>query len=168
LFYITIKPFVKKSSYSKRMQVLPADITFTESSAYKIIAITVDFSPSDSIAINNAISQGGNKAEYVLIHIVETAGAQMMYDEIADKETFSDNQFLKKYSDELENKGFRVTTSLGYGNPKISIPEIVIKHNADLLVMGAHGHRALKDLLFGTTVDAIRHKIKIPLMIVRV
>ena len=39
--------------------------------------------------------------------------------------------------------------------------------NADLLVMGAHGHRLLKDILFGTTVDAVRHLLKTPVLIVR-
>jgi manganese transport protein len=32
--------------------------------------------------------------------------------------------------------------------------------------MGAHGHKGFKDLLFGTTVDAVRHKVKIPVLIV--
>ena len=32
--------------------------------------------------------------------------------------------------------------------------------------MGAHGHKGFKDLLLGTTVDAVRHKIKIPVLIV--
>ena len=33
--------------------------------------------------------------------------------------------------------------------------------------MGAHGHRALKDLAFGTTVGAVRHAVKVPVLIVR-
>jgi manganese transport protein len=32
--------------------------------------------------------------------------------------------------------------------------------------MGAHGHRGFKDLLFGTTVDVLRHRLKIPLLII--
>jgi len=36
-----------------------------------------------------------------------------------------------------------------------------------LLVMGAHGHRAFKDLIFGTTLDAVRHNVKIPVLIVK-
>jgi len=41
-----------------------------------------------------------------------------------------------------------------------------MQQGIDLLVMGAHGHKGFKDLLFGTTVDSVRHKIKIPLFIV--
>ncbi|MCK6695817.1 MAG: universal stress protein, partial [Thermoanaerobaculia bacterium] len=33
--------------------------------------------------------------------------------------------------------------------------------------MGAHGHRTIKDLIFGATVDAVRHAVRIPVLIVR-
>ena len=67
----------------------------------------------------------------------------------------------------LAEKGFTVNTKLGFGNPKHAIPEIVNQDKSDLLVMGAHGHTGVKDILFGTTVDAVRHRIKIPVFIVR-
>ena len=38
--------------------------------------------------------------------------------------------------------------------------------NCDLLVMGTHGHTTFKDILFGTTVESVRHKIDIPLVLV--
>ena len=37
----------------------------------------------------------------------------------------------------------------------------------DLVVMGAHGHKGLKDIVFGTTINAVRHKLKAPLLVVR-
>jgi manganese transport protein len=39
--------------------------------------------------------------------------------------------------------------------------------DADLLVMGAHGHKLFKDLIFGATVDTVRHRVKIPVLIVQ-
>jgi manganese transport protein len=53
---------------------------------------------------------------------------------------------------------------LGFGNPKSVIPKLVF--DSDLLVMGTHGHTALKDMLFGTTVERVRHNISIPLVLV--
>ena len=41
---------------------------------YHRIAITVDFSKGDTNVINSALAIGKTKAEYILIHIVETAG----------------------------------------------------------------------------------------------
>ena len=29
----------------------------------------------------------------------------------------------------------------------------------DLIVMGAHGHRGVKDLIFGNTINAVRHQV---------
>ncbi len=169
LIYITFTPIVKKAK-EKEKQVpdgLPDDLKIITTKNYKRIAITVDFSNSDSKAISNALSQGGKNAKYILIHIVETAGARMMNNEIDDLETVSDKVNLEKYKEELISKGYEIETQLGFGNPKKSIPEIVNNCNCDLLVMGAHGHRGLKDILFGTTLDAVRHGVNTPVLIVK-
>ncbi len=169
LMYITFSPIIKKAK-AKENRVpdgLPDDLNIIATKKYKRIAITVDFSTSDSKAISNAVSQGGNTASYILIHIVETAGARMMNSEIDDLETASDKINLEKYKTDLMSKGFTIETQLGFGNPKKSIPEIVNNCNCDLLVMGAHGHRALKDIIFGTTLDTVRHNVKVPVLIVK-
>ncbi len=168
LVYITLFPLVKKSK-ARRKNVpdgLPQDLQLVASKSYQRIAVTVDFSSSDNVAISNAIAQGGKSAEYILIHIVETAGARMMGQEIDDLETESDRKSLDKYKLNLEAQGYTISVRLGFGNPKRSIPEIVNSETCDLLVMGAHGHHALMDLIFGTTLDAVRHKVKIPVLIV--
>ena len=38
---------------------------------------------------------------------------------------------------------------------------------ADLLVMGAHGHGGIKDLIFGNTINPVRHQLNIPILVVR-
>jgi manganese transport protein len=169
LIYITVAPIIKnvKHKVTHAPDGLAADLNITYTNRYKRIAITVDFSMSDSKAISNAFSQGGKNAEYILIHIVETAGARMMGHEIDDLETVSDKSNLEKYRSDLTEKGYSVQTKLGFGNPKKSIPEIVNNCDCDLLVMGAHGHRAFKDLLFGTTLDEVRHNVKVPVLIVK-
>jgi manganese transport protein len=42
-----------------------------------------------------------------------------------------------------------------------------VEFNADLIVMGGHGHKGFKDFIFGSTVEAVRHKVEIPVLIVR-
>lgn len=169
LLYITFSPIVKsvKQKITYAPDGLPRDLKITDTKKYNRIAITVDFSSSDSKAISNAFAQGGKTAEYILIHIVETAGARMMGHEIDDLETHSDKINLEKYKTDLEAKGYIIETKLGFGSPKKSIPDIVNNSDCDLLVMGAHGHRALKDLLFGTTLDEVRHNVKVPVLIVK-
>ena len=169
LFYIAFSPVIKKVKLN-RSHVPDGKIETLDifgGIKYHCIAITVDFSSSDNNAISNAIAQGGKTAEYILIHIVETAGARLMGNEIDDLETLTDKKNLDQYQIELESKGFTIRTKLGFGNPKKSIPEIVNETNCDLLVMGAHGHKAFKDIIFGTTLDAVRHNVKVPVLIVK-
>jgi manganese transport protein len=32
--------------------------------------------------------------------------------------------------------------------------------------MAGHGHSGLKDLIFGTTINSVRHRVKVPMLIV--
>ncbi len=168
LLYITFRPLFKQKE--KEITPVHPEVIFLKPEKiqpYKRIAIAVDFSKSDQFNISNALAQGGKQAEYVLIHIVESAGALFMKNEIRDYEFMTDVSNLNQYSDQLNSAGYSVSIKIGYGNPKKSIPALVKEFNADLLVMGAHGHKGFKDMIFGTTVDAVRHGINIPLLIVR-
>ena len=46
------------------------------------------------------------------------------------------------------SQGYNVNVKLGFGNPKRCIPSLVKAFDADLLVMGSHGHRMMKDLIY--------------------
>src|SRR6185295_12059325 len=46
------------------------------------------------------------------------------------------------------------------------IVRIVKEAKAEMLVIGAHGHTGLKDLIYGETTDAVRHELSIPVLIV--
>ena len=92
----------------------------------------------------------------------------MVYGEkVDDHETLIDEKLLNEYKDMLTEKGFKVEIQLGFGKPTKVIPAIINEGNYDILVMGTHGHTGFKDLVFGTTVNKLRHKISIPLLIVK-
>lgn len=170
LLYIVIKPFITKAKHNIENHSphnLKLNFSKTESYDKKNIAISVDFSDADEIAINSAFELGGIHANYTLIHIVETIGAMMYGEHIEDHETTIDEKLLKEYQEMLSEKGFKVTVKLGFGKPNTTIPKIVNEGNFDILVMGTHGHTGFKDIIFGTTVDKLRHKISIPLFIVK-
>ena len=171
LLYIVFKPFVAKSKISiQNHSPHNLKIQFTKSGNYnkKNIAITVDFSSADEIALNNAFELGGIEAKYTLIHVVETVGAIIYGGNIDDHETLVDEKLLLEYKEMLYSKGYKVETKLGFGKPNKVIPSIINEGQYDVLVMGTHGHTGLNDLLFGTTVDNVRHKIKIPLFVIKI
>jgi manganese transport protein len=68
---------------------------------------------------------------------------------------------------EVEERQFQVNIDLRFGRP---VDEIIksVKDNAfDLMVFGSHGHRLMGDIIYGQTVDAVRHAIDIPVFVVR-
>jgi manganese transport protein len=170
LLYIAFKPLLdirRAEQLAKAPHGTAADLSSLEKPTYQKITIAIDFSDVDTLAIKSALAQGGKYATYQLVHVVETAGALWYGSEIADRESADDKLALQKYADQLMAHGYNVQTQIGYGNPKRILPEIIQHFDSDLLVMGAHGHKWMKDLILGATVDTVRHRVKIPVLIVR-
>ncbi|MCC6685195.1 MAG: universal stress protein, partial [Bacteroidia bacterium] len=117
--------------------------------------------------IEYATSVGGKSIKYLLIHIVESAGARMMGDEIIDMETKADMDLLNGYCTALGKLGYQCEAFLDFGSPVKKIAEIVSQQNCDLVIMGAHGHKGIKDIIFGSTADEVRHNVNVPVMIVK-
>ena len=132
------------------------------------IAIALDFSENDEKLIAHAISQGNKDASYILMHIVESVSAKFFGEESDDDETRKDKLRLDSYAKQLTDLGYQVETELGYKNRTKGIVKIVNKSGADMLVMGAHRHTGIKDYLFGETIEAVRHELKITVLIVNV
>lgn len=168
LLYIIFQPFVSKRDYNLKgphKEYLPLE--FEIKNQFKRIAVTLDFSVKDQETISRALTTGGKEADYLLIHVEESAGALMMEKDISNLETNKDYENLQRYVDRLSENGYRATYELGQGSRSKIIPEITKKFNADLLVMGAHGHRGIKDIVLGETINAVRHNIDIPLLAVK-
>jgi len=170
LFYITLKPLVAKRMPQAKVY-LPhgafKGVDQLEVPEYQDIAIALDFTEADHKTMEHALHIGGKSTNYYLIHAVETAGAWVMGSDIQDMETNSDIQNLEEYAIALRELGYQCEACIGYGSAKKAIPLLVKEKGADLLVMGSHGHQAFKDLIFGTTVGAVRHAVGIPVLIVR-
>jgi manganese transport protein len=169
LFYIIFKPILNKT-YRKVQHVPHIEQIFIDENLkeikYSNIAIAVDFSNSDKKSLATALNLGGKDAIYTLIHVVETAGSIVHGNNTYDYETLSDRIYLEKYKKELIEMGYTISILLAFGSPKKKISKIVNKEDFDILIMGAHGHKLFKDILFGTTVDTVRHNVNIPVLIV--
>jgi len=169
LLFIFLYPLI--NSRKREVNAAPhgnaLDIQEIEKINYTRIGITVDFSKNDRNTIRHALIQGGKNARYYLIHVVETAVARYHGDSALDYETQSDAENLEKYRINLQELGYESTAHIGYGGTVKAIVDITEENKLELLVMGAHGHKGLKDLILGTTVNSVRHKVAIPVLIVR-
>jgi len=168
LVYVFIHPFLKSKS-RKRVQLPHGKAEkFVEGKpvAYQNIGITVDFSGNDERVIQHALAQGGKSCTYTFIHIVESAVARYLGKSSMDHETKEDMASLKNYEKRLDELGYTAKHAIGFGNAPLEIAKIVASEDIDFMVMGVHGHKGVKDLIFGTTLDSVRHKINVPMLIV--
>jgi manganese transport protein len=168
LLYIFIQPFLSASANKKKIALphgFAEDLVDFEHFGYKHIAIAVDFSGRDEKIIRSALNQGEKSTEYLLIHVVQSAAARYLGGNAMDYETKEDYNGLLQYQKTLQSLGFNVEIVIGFGTPATEIANIVSSRKIDLLVLGGHGHKGLKDLIFGTTIDAVRHKVSIPILI---
>jgi manganese transport protein len=77
-------------------------------------------------------------------------------------------EYLREIARELRNQQVAVEMVVRHSrSPKDAIVRYAQELQPDLVVMGAHGHKGLKDIIFGTTINAVRHKLKSPLLVVR-
>jgi manganese transport protein len=169
LLYVFLRPLLFKHYYKSALvpHGMATALDNLEKISYKHIGITIDFSKNDQDCIRHALMQGGPEATYTLIHVVETAGASYYGGQVLDLETKSDVDNLEKYVHALQARHYKAFAEIGYGKPSKAIANIVNEQHMDFLVMGSHGHKALKDLIFGTTVNSVRHMINVPVLVVK-
>ena len=128
----------------------------------------MDFSEKDEKLLRFGIGQGGKDARYYLIHVVESASARLLGSDSYDLETIKDQERLHRYVKQLASQGITAEGILGFRRRANEIVRIVTETNADMLVLGAHRHTGIKDMVYGETVNTVRHKLDIPVLIVNV
>ena len=134
---------------------------------YGRVGVAVDFTQHDKEALQAAARLTEAGGHICLIHVVESAGAQITGAATDDAESHLDESRLQAYAALLKEKGFDSTYQLRYHKRATEIARVVEEEALTLLVVGSHGHRGLSDLLLGETIDAVRHKISIPIFIAR-
>ena len=169
LMYITIRPFVKRILFRtiRSTHHAPPLGDITTPAKFSRIVIAIDFSAIDSEVIRHALSLASQDTKVLIIHVVESVGAMVFGKEANDYESIHDKNLLDQYQLKVQAEGIETSVYLGFGNPKSIIPAKVMEFKADLLLMGTHGHKGLKDIVFGTTVDKVRHKVNIPVLLVK-
>jgi len=133
---------------------------------FKKIAVALDFKILDEKLIAHALNQGTKDSTYLLLHVVETVAATFSGTATDDEETRTDEERLRTLAAQLRQMGYIIDTELGYQNRVQEIVRIVKNFNADILIMGAHHHTGLKDIVYGETVNQVRHKLLVPVLIV--
>ncbi len=136
---------------------------------YQKILVPLDHTSRDREAIAHAAAMAKQQhAKLYLLHVEEGVTSQV-YGPLAETaEVEAGYEYLREIAKELENQQVPVEMVVRHSrNPTDAIVRYAEELNPDLVVMGAHGHKGLKDIIFGTTINAVRHKLKAPLLVVR-
>ena len=107
-------------------------------------------------------------AELLLLHVADGWAArnfeQLKLAESAEMK--ADSTYLENTADELRANGLTVDTLLALGNPPNEIVKIAKSSGCDLIALASHGHKLIGDLVYGSTIDKVRHNTMIPLLVV--
>jgi manganese transport protein len=142
---------------------------FPTFAAYSRILVPLDHSDSDIQAISSAVAIAGTLgAKIILLHVEEGVTSQLFGSMSSTAEIKEGQDYLTNIGKSLQEKNVKVEVVVRHGkSPAVQIASAVTELGADVLVMASHGHRGLKDLVFGTTINSVRHRIKVPLLIVQ-
>ena len=134
---------------------------------FQRIIIAFDFSKTDKKVINYATQLASTESSLILVHVVESATVKYTGEKTNDAEALSDLKRLEQYAQILRPIFNETKIELGYNNRVNTIVEISKRHNADLIIVGSHGHRGFMDFIFGETINKLQHRVDIPVFIAK-
>ena len=170
LVYIIVLPLIHGERSWKEGEPTGAlaIIEGIETQRVKHIAAALGKDESDSAIVSRALSLAkAEGAMLTLIHVVDSAPSLVYSSDVYDEHTRDDEQYLLEIAAEVRASGVAVEIALAHGDPSRELVAFAESHGVDMLVMGSHGHRLLGDLLWGETVDPVRHRVGIPVLVVR-
>lgn len=137
---------------------------------FKRILVALDHSPADDVLLSHVKDLARlTGAEIVLLHVSTGWKAQWQRDlNLTDSdEMHEDRAYLNQVEKRVSQEGFRVRVRHAAGKPADQILRAAREERCDLIAMATHGHRLLLDIIYGETIEKVRHEAEIPLFLVR-
>jgi len=108
-------------------------------------------------------------SELLLVHVADGWVARNFNQlKLAEsQEMKEDRAYLDQTAANLREQGLRVSARLALGDPPKEILKTAEDENCDLIAMTSHGHRLVGDIIYGSTIEEVRHKTSIPILVVR-
>ena len=137
---------------------------------YKKILVALENSHADEALLPHIAELAKvHHSELLLVHVADgfVARNYNQLNLIESDEMKADRAYLENAAANLRTGGLNVDTYLALGDPAAGILKAAEDSHCDLIAMTAHGHRLLGDLLFGSTINEVRHKAHVPVLLVR-
>jgi nucleotide-binding universal stress UspA family protein len=137
---------------------------------YHRILVAIEHSKADAAILEHIEKLARlTGASLLLVHVADGWAARH-FDELnlrESEEMREDRAYLAARCEELRKAGLTVDSVLAMGDPSTELIRIANKEKVDLIAMSTHGHRFLSDVIHGTTVDRLRHKVFVPVLLLR-
>lgn len=134
---------------------------------YRRIAVAFDFGGGEERLLSEALRMADREQTQVfLLHVVESPVAWRLGREAADQEVQIDQRRLEDLARILHRAGVEAKCHLGAGDPVSELARLINDLDADLVILGAHGHSGVSDLVHGTVVDGLRHRVRASVLVV--
>jgi manganese transport protein len=137
---------------------------------YKKILVALENSAADASLLPHVRGLAQHfGAQLLLVHVADGWVARN-FDrlKLAESDEMKvDRAYLERTAEELRAGGLRVTTLLALGDPPSEILKTAEVEHCDLIAMTSHGHRLIGDIIYGSTINEVRHKSAIPILLVR-
>jgi nucleotide-binding universal stress UspA family protein len=137
---------------------------------YQRILVAIEHSKADAAILAHIEKLAHlTGASLLLVHVADGWAARH-FDELnlrESEEMREDRAYLAERCDELRKTGLTVDSVLAMGDPSTELIRIANKEKVDLIAMSTHGHRFFSDVIHGTTVDRLRHKVFVPVLLLR-
>jgi manganese transport protein len=102
-----------------------------------------------------------------LLHVEEGVTSQLFGALSSTEEILSGEEYFGGIVQSLAASGISAELTIQHGlTPTNAIVRKAREIQPDLIVMGAHGHRGVKDVIFGNTINAVRHQVAAPVLVV--
>jgi manganese transport protein len=135
---------------------------------YRRILVPLDHSSKDRAAVAHAAAMAKlHGATIHVLHVEEGATSQLFGPIAATAEVAAGERYFHNIVEALKRDGLNAELVMVHGrNPSNEIIRVAQQLRPDLVVMGAHGHTGIKDIIFGTTINGVRHKVNAPVLVV--
>jgi len=170
LGYILLEPWIAKRPVSEPSVLPEAPIEGPLSiPAYQTILVPLDHSELDRPALRHAAAlarQYGSKL--LILHVEEGVTSQIYGPDARTAEELEGSRYLNRILERMAENGVEAEAVVAYsGRPRKEIIRVARERSPDLIVMGAHGHKGLKDIIFGSTINAVRHNVRAPVLAIQ-
>jgi nucleotide-binding universal stress UspA family protein len=137
---------------------------------YSRILVAVEHSAADATILRHIEPLAKLMGACLLLVHVADGWAARHFDELQlreSEEMKDDRAYLDQLRTDLMSRGLSVETLLAAGDPASELIRVAEEQKVDLIAMSTHGHRFLADLIHGTTVDRVRHLVKVPVLLLQ-